>query len=144
MSEVAISLTEQTTASIMACKYWNITNIILEAGREYEFAATGTWSDASIVCDAAGYPPPISPPALGGLQTLVLKAFEPFRRVRSAPWFALIGAIDKDMDTAFMIGRNTHIKITKTGVLTCFANDVPIMYWNNKGSLTLSVAPRVG
>jgi len=137
MSSTSTLVTTQRTAPIDARLCWNVTDMILEAGREYNFSAVGTWRDASIVCNANGYPPP----ALNPLQTVVLKPFEPFRRMPSAPWFALIGAIDKDMSTAFIIGCSKRLTVMKTGVLTCFANDVPFMYWNNSGMVMLTVTP---
>lgn len=122
-------------ATIAARTPWNVTDILLEAGKTYDFLAEGQWLDASIECTADGYPPP----NLNPWQKVLLRAFAPLRRVRSAKWFVLIGTIDQDMDTAFLIGRTSRHTMEKTGTLTCFANDVGFMYCNNSGAVTLSV-----
>jgi len=41
--------------------------------------------------------------------------------------------------TAFVIGKSQTIAVIDTGVLTCFANDVAFMYWNNSGNLNLQI-----
>jgi hypothetical protein len=56
-----------------------------------------------------------------------------------APWFALIGAIDSDSSTQFLIGTQSVSAPVRTGQLCCFANDVPGFYWNNKGAIQLIV-----
>ena len=147
MSQTASPLSGPKTLCVSAREPWNATGLLLEAGRAYDFTAEGSWRDASIVCDAAGYrsdggdPRPLSPRALSPLQAFILQRFEGYRRM-PAPWFALIGAIDEDIASAFVIGRAAaRVKMPKTGMLTCFANDVPFMYWNNRGCLALTVAP---
>lgn len=62
---------------------WCDTGIRLVAGRSYRLSARGTWRDASIVTDAAGY----------ASRNLFQRATERLRRVPDAPWFALIGAV---------------------------------------------------
>lgn len=138
MNDVPTQVTGRRTASIDARLCWNVTDMMLEAGRSYDFSATGTWRDANIVCHAGGYPPP----ALSPVQAMILRPFESLRRVPARPWFSLIGAIDQDMSTAFLIGRGGLMTVPKTGVLTCFANDVSFMYWNNSGIVMLSVTPK--
>lgn len=137
MSDAPTPVTSRRTAPIDARLCWNVTDLMLEAGHSYDFSATGTWRDANIVCDAGGYPPP----TLSALQAVILKPFESLRRVPAWPWFSLVGAIDQDMRTAFLIGRGGRVTAPKTGMLTCFANDVPFMYWNNSGIVTLTVTP---
>ncbi len=50
-----------------------------------------------------------------------------------------VGAVDRDRRTSFLIGARAVVTIHTTGRLTCFANDAPFMYWNNKESVLLSV-----
>lgn len=97
-------------------------------GKRYTLSATVTWYDASIVTGPEGYKSPNS----------VFKKLERFRRMPSADWFALIGAIDKDRSTLFLIGRGTEFEATRDGFLTFFAND--LAYWNNRGTLRLELA----
>jgi len=51
-----------------------------------------------------------------------------------AKWFSLIGAIDRDKKTLFDIGKLIETGGTYTasqgGELSCFANDLWIMYFN--------------
>jgi hypothetical protein len=45
----------------------------------------------------------------------------------------------QDLQTAFSIGKGIQYTPTVDAVLFCFANDVPSAYWNNWGSITLTV-----
>ena len=69
----------------------------------------------------------------------LVRDFEHFRRVRDENWFALIGAIDRDRHTEFVMGVSCEFVASKDGELTCYANDAPFMYWNNHGSIELTV-----
>ena len=109
---------------------WNDTHFAVVTGKRYTLSATGTWYDASIVTGPEGYKSPNS----------VFKTLERFRRMPSADWFALVGAVDKDRSTLFLIGRGTEIEAPRDGFLTCFANDLAITYWNNRGTLRLEIA----
>jgi hypothetical protein len=53
------------------------------------------------------------------------------------PWLALIGIIDGNRSSAFRIGETSSWIATRSGELGCFANDIPGMYWNNKGAVDL-------
>lgn len=117
------------TTTIMARPRWNETAIYLEAGAEYRLSATGTWYDGSIACLPDGYDSP------NGL----LRRFERFRRAPDEKWFALIGAIDRDIATLFRIGQSAIVRPSRSGLLTCFANDMWLMYFNNRGSVRLKV-----
>lgn len=108
---------------------WNDTGITLLAGQNYHFQATGQWTDWKNTCDADGYQSP----------NFFLKLCEGLRRMPHAPWFSLIGSIDKDKNSCFLIGTDKNITVPKTGRLYCFANDVIIAYGNNQGSLQLTV-----
>jgi hypothetical protein len=55
-------------------------------------------------------------------------------------WFALIGRIDGHPSTTFLIGTGRKpILMPASGELICFANDVPGYYWNNLGTLQLTI-----
>ncbi|GMU28352.1 MAG: hypothetical protein AMXMBFR17_18920 [Candidatus Jettenia caeni] len=120
---------ETITKTIRASKKWNNTQIRPVAGEEYHFKASGQWKDWNIVCDADGY---ISP-------NLLLRATEWLRRVPKECWFTLIGSLDGDKDTCFRIGVEARISPKLTGTLYCFANDINLMYWNNRGEIQLTV-----
>ena len=61
------------------------------------------------------------------------------RCVSRARWFALIGVIGNDLGTAFIIGANAVHEAKHSDELTCFANDLRMLYWNNRGKVRLSV-----
>jgi hypothetical protein len=121
------------TVTIAAREKWNDTGIDLAAGGRYRLAAAGEWIDWTLRSGPEGYPSP------NGL----MRATERWRRAPREPWFALIGSIGRDPAALFPIGRGLEISAAKSGRLFCFANDVSFMYWNNSGSVELTVE-RIG
>jgi|EndMetStandDraft_7_1072992.scaffolds.fasta_scaffold00319_4 hypothetical protein len=97
----------------------------VEAGRQYKILASGTWTDWFIDTDANGY------------DRFWLRPFAAMKRAPKEKWFALIGALDKDEETAFLIGSAKPWTAPKSGELWCFANDMPSKYRNNKGAITV-------
>lgn len=119
-------------ATIRAASYWNDTGIIIEAGRRYDFFATGNWVDLVVRSGPDGNPAP------GWSQRLLQRQL----RAQGQPYFRLIGALDRDPASMFPIGAAlTGWEAPRGGMLTCFANDVPGFYWNNSGSVILMVTP---
>jgi hypothetical protein len=49
----------------------------------------------------------------------------------------LMGTVDRD--TSLLIGATTMITFPKSGKLSCFADDLWLMYFNNRGSVMLTV-----
>jgi hypothetical protein len=109
--------------------HWVDTGVLIVAGATYELRATGTWRDASIDTDASGY----------ASANIFQRLTERLRRMPDAPWFALIGAIDRREDTQFVIGTASRFRATASGQLTCFANDLRGFYFNNSGNVILTV-----
>ena len=120
---------ERRTVVVDSREHWNNTGIMLKGGCRYATATSGMWHDANKACDATGW---VSDSAL-------IKDLEHFRRVRDDNWFALIGACDQNRRTEFLIGNAPEFTAPQDGELTCFANDAPFMYWNNSGSIELTV-----
>jgi hypothetical protein len=128
-----------TQITIPANKWWFPTGIILVGGTEYQFAAQGTWHDDYIICGPEGYT----------LQEAVPKWKQPFFRLLQGfrpqntgdRWFQLIGKVG---DSIFEIGTGLSCLVPVDGELFCTANDVPFMFWNNKGELTLNVIQAAG
>ena len=118
------------TVLIPSHPLWVDTGIQLAEGAIYALEATGTWTDWTIACGADGY---------DSDGRLLLRLTEWLRRAPHERWFALIGAIDRNMQTKFLIGTSATIVAPTSGMLTCFANDVAIAYWNNSGQVELSV-----
>jgi hypothetical protein len=121
---------ESATTIVRARLRWNDTGIVLSAGETYRFAATGCWIDWFIRHGPGGDPSTIA----------YLRCLEPLRVMPHAHWFALIGALDRDMRTAFVIGEGDVWRPESSGELTCFANDVPGFFWNNWGDVRLDVS----
>jgi len=108
---------------------WVDTGVRLVAGTTYQLRATGRWRDASIDADASGY----------ASVNIFQRLTERLRRMPDAPWFALIGAIDRRKETQFVIGTACTFRATSNGRLTCFANDLRGFYFNNSGSVMLAI-----
>jgi uncharacterized protein (DUF2235 family) len=108
---------------------WNATPIWVSKGERYRVAASGVWHDASIPCGPAGYES----------SSLGFRLVAPFRRARKANWFALIGTINQTEATSFVIGDGVEIGVPRDGLLYCFANDLPFMYFNNSGTIRMIV-----
>jgi len=117
------------TFAIKARPQWNDTGVRLTKDARYRLTAEGVWCDASIKCGPDGY---VS-------SNLVLRLTESMRRAPTENWFALIGAIDRDLARAFKIGTAATIVAGESGALACFANDLPLMYWNNSGQVLLTI-----
>lgn len=116
--------------TICAARPWNETGIVVQAGATYALAAEGRWTDFFIASGPEGNATPTWPQRL----------LESRLRMVGARYFALIGAIDSDPATLFLIGCGVACwTAPRTGQLTCFANDVPGFYWNNRGSIALTV-----
>jgi len=123
-----------TQITIPADKWWFPTGIILVPGAKYKFIAQGTWHDDAINCGPDGYT----------LQDKVPEWQWPFFRLVQGlkpldtgdRWFQLVGKVG---NSVFEIGSGMTCPAAEGGELFCTANDVPFMFWNNKGELTLNV-----
>ena len=121
---------------IKARKPWNATGIEVAQGEQYTLQAKGKWIDLLIRRTARGYPTEEAPAASRSF----LSRFEDSRRMPKENWFALVGTIGKDESSAFVIGEElVDWQPSGSGELMCFANDVPGAYFNNFGSVTLTV-----
>lgn len=116
-------------ATIEAERLWNATMIQVVAGHRYRFEARGRWEDSHISTDPDGYTSP----------SWLLRRSEWMRRAPDANWFVLICSVDFDEDLLFVIGSGRTLLMPRSGLLTCFANDVKSMYWNNRGAVELTV-----
>ncbi|PKP08054.1 MAG: hypothetical protein CVU09_17550 [Bacteroidetes bacterium HGW-Bacteroidetes-4] len=114
------------TTVCKASRKWNATGVRLHCEREYHIKATGTWTDFYISTDAHGF------------ERNHLRPFKRFKRQPDAHWFALMGSIGKE-SPYFLVGADLLLKPDKAGELFLFANDMPAMYWNNRGSLSITI-----
>ncbi len=114
------------TVVCKAARKWNATGVMLQAHGEYHIKASGTWTDFYIATDANGF------------ERKHLRPFKRFKRHPDAHWFALMGSIGKE-SPYFLVGPDLLLKPDKEGELFLFANDLPAMYWNNRGSLSITI-----
>lgn len=120
---------DATLVMVPARPRWVDTGVQLIPGETYQFSATGTWQDRNIAAGPEGYA------SRNGL----MRFAELWRRMANAPWFALIGSIGQDPENLFVIAASVTYSPPETGTLNCLASDVPLMYFNNKGSISLTV-----
>lgn len=121
---------------VCARKLWNRTGVQLTAGTRYrvEVPPGQTWTDWWIKYGPEG--------GTRGLQHLTAR----WLRVKGdetgrAEYFTLIGTIGESLDHAFVIGKGPREFIAPiSGEFVCFANDLENAYWNNRGSMTLTIA----
>lgn len=67
--------------------------------------------------------------------------FPPARDPR-AEFFTLIGTIGESLEHAFLIGAGPcELTAPISGELVCFPNDLWSAYWNNEGSMRLTIVP---
>lgn len=97
--------------TIEACCPWVDTGVDVVAGQTLWFEASGRWVDALIPCGPAGFR--FNP--LGFLGR---------RRSPRHNWFALIGGLDEDEATLFLIGRGGSHRFERSGRLSVFATTV--------------------
>lgn len=114
---------------ICARAKWNHTPLLMKTGEQYSFEAAGTWHDAQIECGPDGHVRP----------SWLFRLAERFRRRANDRWFALIGALNEEEGETFLIGSAASLAAAKDAMLSCYANDLLWMYFNNFGSVKLSV-----
>jgi hypothetical protein len=106
---------------------WADTGVDTTPGVALSFSARGWWVDLAIPCGPDGF------------------AFNPAgvlseRRVRHFNWCALLGALDQDETTAFLIGAGPRqATFDRAGRLYVFANDNGRGYFNNWGRVRLDI-----
>lgn len=108
---------------------WNDTLIDVVEGLAYQYVADGQWTDASRECNADGY----SGTWLDSLSFL--------KRCGSAKWFQLVAAVDQKSSQTIVLGHAGQFIAPASGRLWAYANDATFAYWNNKGSLALTINP---
>jgi len=114
------------TIEIAAAKWWTDTGIDVRPGDVLRFEASGTWWDASYEAGPDG----VDIPRLRNLRFL--------RRMRDADWAALVGVVGR-FGGAFRIGAGTTMRMTSSGRLRLYFNDVFGFYHNNKGAVTANI-----
>lgn len=122
------------------------TGLILREGKTYRIQATvkAPLIDKKIPCPSAdGFTSDLRKKST----QFVMKRMERFRRAPKENWFALIaytlpqGKKPGKRNRHFfkLIGSTNTYSPERSGELILFLNDLPCMYWNNHGSLQISI-----
>ena len=124
------------------------TQVALVAGWTYRFdvQAERPWADGAL---------PAGPDGLANRPSLAMRAFTPFLRQRSRPWFELTGRVGHSGREAFVIGSEACYTARSEGELFLYVNDavfgfLPDPYWawpyfwsagRNSGQAVITVTP---
>ena len=130
-SPTELTVGECRKTTVDSSQHYNHTGILLARSGTYSLAVDPKeqWYDAQNPCNADGYP------SIGGM-----RYFGWARRIPGENWFKLIGYMGTGPTPPFAIGTLLPtFTPASDGELICFANDAYVMYWNNRGSVTLSV-----
>ena len=117
------------TMKIASRRRWNRTGVHVQPGQSFHLTASGRWKDLFDLSDPGGHDG----------SKWVYRLADSWRRAPHLPWFSLVGALDRDTSSFFAIGLESTWSAPRAGEITCFANDVNLMYWNNRGSVTLRI-----
>lgn len=121
---------ESKSFVVDAAKLWNPSGIALKAGCIYDVKVEGdqTWNDWYIPSDPDGY------------TREALRPWEFLRRVPNQNWLKLTGTIERNEKSPIAMGKGlTNFSPNESGELVCFANDIAWMYWNNRGSVSVTI-----
>jgi len=122
---------EQQTLLVRAHCPCNDTELEVKQGEEYSITASGDWWDLVFRSGARGY----RAPAWSVFQTLL----QGERRLPAELWCVLGGQLLPDPDQSFSIGEGGAWRPLSNGRLVLFANDVKGFYWNNWGSISVTI-----
>jgi hypothetical protein len=136
-----LAIGEAHTFRVAARDRYSWSGVTLEEGGRYrlDVSADQTWHDASITCGAGGW----TSDELPGWKAALVRLAEGKRRVPEANWFELIGALEANESTLFRIGVRGSYTAPREADLYAFANDLPSMYGNNTGEISVTIE-RVG
>lgn len=114
-------------------EHYVATGVLLEPGATYEISADDAeWIDSTISSTAAGNPAP----------ALAQQTFQGLLRCQEARWFELIGAVGRSDEHLLPIGMGREWTYDGTDLdaeLQLFANDAIGFYWNNHGSVGVTI-----
>jgi len=116
---------------VYANQLWNDSGVNVVSGQVFNFTVPGAeeWTHRRNRCDADGYS-----------STHLTRRLEIFRRVPRAKWLQLVGTIGKSVRSPIVIGSQfLEFLPPSPGRLYLFANDLPWMYWNNRGMVAVRI-----
>ncbi|HEY6518184.1 MAG TPA: hypothetical protein VIZ19_02300 [Roseiarcus sp.] len=102
----------------------------VSAGETWSFSAAGQWQTGFVRCGADGY------------RNFLFDALKFAPRARGEARLKLIGRFRDEPDSAaFPIGAGSTRTFARSGELVVFANDLLDGYADNRGAVTLTIAP---
>jgi hypothetical protein len=116
---------------VYANKLWNDSGVDVVSGQVFNFAVPGAeqWIHWRNPCGADGY-----------AASYCLRRLQLFRRIPKAKWLQLIGTIGKSIRSPVIIGSQLlNFLPPIPGRLYLFANDIPWMYWTNRGMIAVRI-----
>lgn len=130
---------ESATLKIKAASYWNASGLMLEKGTTYNFEVKKVldWKDWGNDANAEGWVNPI---------TGINLAARSLARAPDQKYFYFVGVLRGACydglicEKQFPIGKETEFTAPADGEFCSFANDIPLMYWNNEGAITLTIS----
>lgn len=143
------------TVDVCGAEKLNATHLSVKRGEKLHFEVIGS----SPACKDGGHADPRlvacdqpdcanwadgrqRPNDANGWECLLLRPFFFLKRVRSAHWYELTGAVGHDpFLQTFAIGKENDATIEANGELFLFANDASWRYPNNYGSLRVRITP---
>ncbi|MFT5914625.1 MAG: hypothetical protein ACI81T_001115 [Bacteroidia bacterium] len=125
VATTSLPVGQSITISVESSDYWNASGITVNSGEQYKITAAGTWTDWYIDTDANGY------------SNWYLKLFTLLKRSKYENWFKLIATTNRNQQ--YPIGSSSTITIGQSGDLDFFANDANGFYWNNYGSIDVTI-----
>lgn len=120
-----LSVNQSISLNVLSEKKWNSSGICITAGEVYQISASGIWTDWCTDTDANGY------------SDCLMDLFGFLRRAPNHDWFKLMASIGRQKN--YPIGISQQITATESGQLEFYANDVLGFYWNNIGSIGVTV-----
>lgn len=129
---------EKIKIKIYASELYNQTGVMLEKGATFRFSldSNNQWYDKGTPVTSKGWS---RNGQSIGVKSLSIELLSPYKRAISAPWFALIGCINAQDDTAFILTDTCDVRINRSGEFTPFANDIMQDYNQNLGFIELTV-----
>uniref|UniRef100_A0A7S1XUQ3 Uncharacterized protein n=1 Tax=Phaeomonas parva TaxID=124430 RepID=A0A7S1XUQ3_9STRA len=152
------------TFTVHASQEWNPSSMAIQDGVTYKISveAGASWSDGGIAADTTGYETMYN--ARKHCFTANDKCYKHLkqrRRFKHAQWFELVCGVadsswqlydvafekdrymplreDRIVETLFAVGAERTLVAQHTGELICFANDAQGGYFNNFGSVNVTV-----
>jgi hypothetical protein len=142
-----LEIGESESFNVHASEPYSWTGVRLIKGGKYIFKIPPNqiWEDGSAKCGPEGWT--VEDQNFTLAKSNIIRISEGKRRHNEANWFEVIGTIEENDEYMFRIGNGSKSEkpyvSPQSGGLFTFANDLEIMYWNNKGFVKI-VIERVG